>query len=165
MTEPLEHEERMANTDPALVAFARRVPEVLGGRWRIGRGCTTDAEQQALHDEGRITDGPGVDAAHPHGRCVTEARLASETAHGCRQFGCCALDFIAMRDDGTPDWTPPRYRDLGRLAKAMGFEWGGDFTRLNPRTGKHESFPDLGHVQVSGWRSIPLRQEKEQGNV
>ncbi|WP_274528646.1 M15 family metallopeptidase, partial [Paenibacillus piscarius] len=49
--------------------------------------------------------------------------------------------------DGTPDW-----REVVQLAKAIGFEWGGDWT----------SFKDYPHLQMSfGLRLADLRAGKK----
>jgi hypothetical protein len=39
-----------------------------------------------------------------------------------------------------------RYQQIGQLAKAQGFEWGGDWF----------SFKDLPHIEINGWASLPL---------
>jgi hypothetical protein len=140
----LDHLERLAGVEAPLIVFARRVPDELGGWWRIGRGVTTDKEQSALYAKGRTAPGP----------IVTHAQDAHETAHGMRRYGGCAIDFVAMNDDGQPDWTPARYLALGAFARSLGFEWGGDFK--DPHTGK--PMADLGHVQMSAWKTIPLPQ-------
>lgn len=151
MPTTLEHQDRLAFVDAALVAFARRVPDVCGGRWGVVRGSTTDAQQAALYAKGRTVVGENPTPERPLGKTVTNARNAHETAHGMRRFGACAVDFVALNDDGSLDWTPPRYQALGEFAKRCGFEWGGDFR--DPKTGK--PMQDLGHVQVANWRSIP----------
>lgn len=160
---PLEKQERLVDVEISLVAFGLRVPQVLGGRWRVVRGKTTDAEQLALWQKGRELPGEACTTESPLGRTVTNAKDCSETAHGLRQYGACAVDFVAMTDAGELDWTPARYLALGKLAKGLGFEWGGDFKIM--RRGKMVSMGDYGHVQVKGWRSISLRQTPEVGNV
>lgn len=152
----LDRLERLKDVDDVLVALVMRAATELGGRWRVGRGATTDEEQAALYARGRTVPGEGCTPERPMGRTVTEARNSHETAHGIRAYGACAVDLIAMNDDGTPDWTPPRYIQLGAYAKARGFEWGGEFSRLDPRTGKRTPFRDYGHLQLAGWRTVPL---------
>jgi hypothetical protein len=159
----LECQEKLARVEPVLTAFAQRVPKLVGGRWRVIRGATTDAEQALLYAKGRTIPGVACTPGRPLGSTVTEAKTASETAHGLRQFGACAVDLVAMNDDGTCDWSPPRYLVLGRVAKEMGFEWGGDF--MVKRGGVMVAMHDNGHIQVPGWRSIPLRSNTEAGDV
>lgn len=150
---PPEHPERLAGVDVDLRDFILFAIHELGGRWQVGRGVTTDKEQAALYAKGRTERGePPYTEDHPLGRTVTEARLSSETAHGVRRYGGCAVDLVAIHDDGSPDWTPPRYRALGALAKHCGFEWGGDF--ISARTGR--PMADLGHVQSAHWKNIPV---------
>lgn len=160
----LDHKERLRDVEPVLVAFCLRIPQVLGGWWRVGRGATTDAEQLQLWRKGREIPGENCTPERPLGHTVTEAKTAAETAHGVRLYGACGVDLIAMNPDGTCDWglVPTRYDALGELVRTFGFEWGGDF-KVKTSKGTR-NMGDLGHIQVAGWRSIPLRS-KGAGNV
>lgn len=157
MTPPQpEHAERLERVDPALRDFVLFAVRELGGRWSVSHGVRNDEEQGKAYARGRTTPGePPFTKDRPLGTTVTEARYARETAHGMRRYGGCAVDLVAIHEDGKVDWAPARYLALGALAKSCGFEWGGDFKRRNPKTGKLEPFRDLGHVQVAGWRNIP----------
>lgn len=159
----LDHKERLRNVDPVLVAFCLRVPQVLGGWWRVGRGATTDAEQLELWRRGREVPGENCTPERPMGHTVTEAKSASQTAHGVRQHGACGVDLVAMNPDGTCDWGPKRYEAMGELVRTFGFDWGGDFEVKKAGGGTYE-MRDLGHIQIAGWRGIPLRS-KGAGNV
>lgn len=89
-------------------------------------GTRTAEQQAALFKKGR---GDG-------GSIVTEKSGApgDESRH---QLGT-ASDFAFVGKDGKPDYDPKLpWATLGRMAKAHGFEWGGDWTSLK----------DLGHVQ------------------
>lgn len=156
----LDKLDRLDNVEPELVALVLRACAELGGRWRVVRGATTDAEQTALWAIGRTVVGQDPTPERPMGRTVTQARNASQTAHGVRVNGACAVDLVALNDDGTPDWTEHRYRALGAYVKKRGWEWGGDFTVKVRKAGVVVTMPffDGGHIQKPGWRSIPLRR-------
>jgi len=148
-----EHADRLTGVDPDLKDFILFAVRELGGRWQVARGATTDKEQAAIFAKGRTVKGePPYTVDRPLGHPTTEAHSARETAHGVRRYGACAVDVVAINEDGSPDWSPTRYRQLGELAKHCGFEWGGDF--VSARTGK--PMADLGHVQVAHWRNIPI---------
>ena len=152
---PLQHPERLSGVEPELVAFCLRVPKILGGRWRVVRGVTSDKEQSALYAKGRTVVGERATAERPLGSSVTEAQTAAQSAHGMRKYGGCAVDLVAMNDDDTCDWEPARYEALGSLAQQMGLEWGGNFTVTH--NGKVLPMHDNGHVGIRSWRSIPLK--------
>lgn len=152
-TQQPEHAERLEGVDPDLQDFVTFAVRELGGRWSVARGKTTDTEQAAIYARGRTTPGiPPFTKERPLGTVASEARYAHETAHGVRRYGACAVDLVALHDNGQPDWAPERYRVLGELAKHCGFEWGGDF--ISARTGKR--MDDLGHIQVAHWKNIPI---------
>lgn len=134
--------------------------------------CTTRtfAEQTALYAVGRTTPGNrckcgkklnpiGTCPKHPKGLTVTKAK-AGESEHNWKR----AIDFVPMRH-GKPIWETngngidenplddetdnlELWQRIAQLAKAEGFEWGGDW----------KSFPDMPHLQyVAGrptWRQL-----------
>jgi len=91
--------------------------------------------QDALYAQGRTK--PGVK--------VTNAR-AGQSFHNYR----CAVDVVPMKN-GKPIWNAkdPVWKDIGRLGKAAGLEWAGDWVRL-------KEFP---HFQYTGGVSLAQLQK------
>lgn len=89
-----------------------------------------NASQDALYAQGRTK--PGVK--------VTNAR-AGQSYHNHR----CAVDVVPMKN-GKPIWNAkdPVWQDIGRLGKAAGLEWAGDWVR----------FKEFPHFQYTGGLSL-----------
>lgn len=84
------------------------------------------------------------------GRKVTNA-FAGESPH---EWGA-AADFILDLPDVHP-WDPnhvfpEKWERLGRLARAQGLVWGGDF----------EGWKDRPHVELAGWRDLRPRDHRK----
>lgn len=116
---------------------------------------TTDAEQFALFQQGRReVNGKWVKI----GKTVTNAKDASETAHGRRgpkhDAGSSALDFARCVNEKTADWSDPEFfRKCGAIGERLGFVWGGRFGESRPGAGDGW---DGGHLEAAGWKSYPL---------
>ncbi|MEK3718882.1 M15 family metallopeptidase [Paenibacillus sp. FSL R7-0333] len=141
---------RMSGLHPVLVAgtvaliercYARGVPIL------ITQGLRTIKEQDALYAQGRTKPG----------NIVTNAR----GGYSNHNFGL-AIDFALLLPDGSSvSWDMKRdgdkdgiadWLEVAQEAKALGFEWGGDWT----------SFKDYPHLQmVFGLSTAQLRAGKE----
>ena len=97
---------------------------------KITQGFRTEAEQQALWDQGRTR--PGL--------VVTQARSAKDSPHG---YGA-AFDIVIF-DGSKPSWEEPkmtpRYNQVGAIGEALGLEWGGRFPKA-----------DKPHFQLARWK-------------
>lgn len=119
-------------------------------------GIRTDATQAGLFAQGRSTPGPNAGmAGHSSlGDKVTNASTASTTAHGhagaldiypaVLNASGTAVASVRTGGQGTADWA--LFQTIGRLAKAHGLRWGGDFS----------SPVDGPHVEVPDWQSLPI---------
>lgn len=105
-------------------------------------GFRSMEEQDALYDQGRVTEGPivtkakGGDSYHNYGLAVDFALRTKQKD----------VVWDLERDDngnGKADWT-----EVVEIAKKLGFSWGGDW----------ENFPDYPHLQLDFGYS--LRQLK-----
>jgi len=94
-----------------------------------------NASQDALYAQGRTK--PGIK--------VTNAR-AGQSFHNYR----CAVDVVPMKN-GKPIWNAkdPVWQDIGRLGKAAGLEWAGDWVR----------FKEFPHFQYTGGVSLAQLQK------
>lgn len=82
-----------------------------GMPFQITSGTRTYEEQDQLYAQGRTKPG----------RIVTDARAGySSHNHGL------AFD-VTLFDGKTPVWESPLYARLGKLGKAIGLSWGGDW--------------------------------------
>lgn len=93
---------------------ANKELEKAGLRAVITSGTRTYAEQDVIFAQGRTRAG----------RIVTNAR----GGYSNHNFGI-AFD-ITLFKGATPVWESPWYRRIAPLAKALGFEWGGDWTGM-----------------------------------
>lgn len=100
-------------------SFARGVPIL------ITQGLRTIAEQEALYAQGRTKPG----------KIVTNAR----GGHSNHNFGV-AIDFCLLQPDGkSVSWNVGTdWMAVVRIAKELGFEWGGDW----------KSFKDYPHLEM-----------------
>jgi len=110
----------------------------------ITQGLRTWEEQDALYAKGRI---------YP-GKIVTWAKGGSSW----HNFGL-AFDVVALDAMGKADWNDqhPVWQDLGRLGKAAGLSWGGDWTPKKR---------DLPHFQYTGGLTLSqCRQHYKTGGL
>lgn len=141
---------RLSGLHPAVLAAATALIErsyACGVPILITQGLRTMAEQNALYAQGRtrpgaiVTNARGGESYHNYGLAVDFALLLPDGS---------SVSWDMARDgdqDGTPDW-----REVVQQAKAIGFEWGGDWT----------SFKDYPHLQMSfGLRLADLRAGKK----
>ena len=104
-----------------------------GIRVKLVSGYRSPEEQDRLYAQGRTKPG----------RVVTNAR----GGYSWHNFGL-AADYAFVKD-GHLTWNGP-WNIFGRVARACGLEWGGDF----------RTFPDRPHVQWTKGKT--LRQMREQ---
>lgn len=91
----------------------------------ISQGFRSIAEQDALYAQGRTTPG----------KIVTNAK-GGQSYHN---YGL-AFDFAVLDNISTVNWNvDSRWKRVGVLGKALGLEWGGDWT----------SFKDYPHFQYT----------------
>lgn len=94
-----------------------------------------NASQDALYAQGRTKPG----------RIVTNAK-AGQSFHNHR----CAVDVVPVRN-GKPVWDSkdPVWQTVGRLGKAAGLEWAGDWKR----------FKEFPHFQYTGGLTLAQLQQ------
>lgn len=94
-------------------------------------GLRTNAQQQALYDQGRSTPGNIVTYAKP--------------GTSYHNYGL-AIDFFLVTEDGQHRlWTVNNdWLEVAKIGKSLGFEWGGDWSK----------FKDYPHFQLTGGLSI-----------
>ena len=94
-----------------------------------------NASQDALYAQGRTAPG----------RIVTNAK-AGQSYHNHR----CAVDVVPLRN-GKPVWDSkdPVWQTVGRLGKAAGLEWAGDWKR----------FKEFPHFQYTGGLTLAQLQQ------
>ena len=94
-----------------------------------------NASQDALYAQGRTAPG----------RIVTNAK-AGQSYHNYR----CAVDVVPLRN-GKPVWDTkdPVWQTVGRLGKAAGLEWAGDWKR----------FKEFPHFQYTGGLTLAQLQQ------
>ncbi len=94
-----------------------------------------NASQDALYAQGRTRPG----------RIVTNAK-AGQSFHNYR----CAVDVVPVRN-GKPVWDSkdPVWQTVGRLGKAAGLEWAGDWKR----------FKEFPHFQYTGGLTLAQLQQ------
>lgn len=108
-------ESKLSHVHPELAARVRKLVESLGRDVRVVQGLRTYAEQDKLYAQGRTK---------PGGK-VTNARGGFSN----HNFGL-AVDLCPF-NNGKPDWTDNAGFDaIGRAARAVGLEWGGDWKKL-----------------------------------
>ena len=88
------------------------------------------ASQAALYAQGRTAPGKIVTNAKP-----------GQSFHNHR----CAIDVVPIRN-GKPVWDAkdPVWQEVGRLGKAAGLEWAGDWKR----------FKEMAHFQYTGGKTL-----------
>jgi len=125
----VRHRERAAGVDRRLLAFLDWWDA--NGPFTIvigpDGGVRTDAAKQADYFR----------------RGTSKARTLQETPHG--RAG--ALDLTPVDAKGNPVWEGPgvseKFAEIGRLAKAHGFAWGGDWPSA-----------DMPHIEVKDWKGL-----------
>jgi peptidoglycan L-alanyl-D-glutamate endopeptidase CwlK len=90
---------------------------------KIITGTRTYQEQAALYAKGRTAPGPKVTNARP--------------GYSWHNFGV-AWDFVVFDTNDRPLWESPLMERCGRIAEALGLEWGGSW----------RSLVDTPHIQI-----------------
>lgn len=116
-------------------------------------GARDTATQDRLYAQGRTA--PGAVVTHASGTTSPHTRAAAldlwpVNAAGIPQFKVGVFSngqWVGTADHPLDPEHLARYMEIGRLAKAHGFEWGGDWSAANK---------DLPHIEVRGWASLPL---------
>ncbi|PTY02746.1 peptidase M15 [Verrucomicrobia bacterium LW23] len=99
-------------------------------------GTRTWEEQEALYEQGRSKPG----------KVVTNARAG----YSYHNFGI-AWDFVVFSSDFTVAlWNSPDMARAGRIAEAMGLEWGGSW----------KGFVDTPHVQINTGLTLAQMRER-----
>lgn len=124
-------EEAIENLHPKIQGKVRafiKAAEKKGINLRITSdgGYRSPEEQDRLYAQGRTTGG----------KIVTNAK-ALQSYHN---FGL-AIDVVEIKD-GQAIWNNPRQAEIVAIAKKLGFEWGGDWSR-----------PDKPHFQYTFGKS------------
>jgi hypothetical protein len=118
---------------PKLQCLARQLMkdcEEQGLKIGIGECLRTQEEQDALYAKGRTLPGS----------IVTNAKGA--TFSSMHQWGV-AFDFYRNDKKGAYENSDGFFEKVGKIGKALGLEWGGDF----------KSIKDLPHFQLPDWGS------------
>ena len=109
---------------------------------KLGECFRSAAEQDALYAQGRTKPG----------NIVTNAKGSSYSS--MHQWGV-AFDVIRNDGKGAYNNSDGWFNKVGRIGKALGLEWGGDWT--NP--------VDTPHFQLKQWGSTPSKLKRLYGNV
>jgi len=120
---------RLAALHPVVANAGRGLLERCAGTGLallVTQGLRSWEEQDALYAQGRTKPG----------RIVTHAR-GGQSYHN---FGL-AFDVVVLDSMGKAEWDPahPGWQTAGQIGKALGLEWGGDWTKK-----------DLPHFQHTG---------------
>tara|TARA_B100000470_G_scaffold28079_1_gene18345 strand:+ start:889 stop:1860 length:972 start_codon:yes stop_codon:yes gene_type:complete len=128
--------------------------------FKTGRKPTKGKEDEfGYTDKGSVDKDPDADAT------VTDA-LAGQSLHN---YPGLAIDFAfdpdttkdqmyregkwAKKGDNEFGFSVEDFNTIGKLAKEVGFYWGGDFKKWNPKKKEYEPKPDLPHLQtIEPWR-------------
>lgn len=134
-----ERSERVISTlHPRLRNNARQLVQSAGAKGikiKIISGLRTYDEQNALYAQGRTSSG----------RVVTNAR----GGYSNHNFGV-AFDVGVFSADGKYLDESPAYKTVGQLGKALGFEWGGDWS----------SIQDQPHFQLRPLWAVGMRESE-----
>lgn len=106
----------------------------------IGECVRTVEEQNALYAQGRTEPG----------NIVTNAK--GSTYSSMHQWGI-AFDFYRNDGQGLYNDSDAFFRQVGKIGKSIGLEWGGDWT----------SPVDKPHFQLPDWGSTPAKLKKLYG--
>ena len=122
-------------------AFKLKLLEVTGFEWIVIQGRRTIEEQDGIFAQGRTTKGPGVDADHPLGHTVSNAK-GGQSPHN---FGY-AVDMVPIgftQNGGQLWWGAPEslWKQYADLAQEMGLTAGYYF----------HSIHDPDHVEDEAW--------------
>mgnify|MGYP003104493011 CR=1 FL=1 len=109
---------------------------------KLGECFRSVAEQDALYVQGRTTQGS----------IVTYAKGSSYSS--MHQWGV-AFDVIRNDGKGAYNDSDGWFTKVGKIGKALGLEWGGDWT----------SPVDKPHFQLKHWGSTPNKLKQLYGNV
>lgn len=136
----ISHRERAEGVHTQLQTYLDAVAKLCPWEVVLLEGVRTEARQAALYAQGRTAPG----------NKVTNAEHASDTPHGRGA----ALDLVPRIDGHTPWQTGQpnhelfmaRLGVLGGIAVSMGLTWGGNW----------HSLQDYDHVEIAGWRDLPM---------
>lgn len=125
---------------------SRKIEDLLPGVDKLCRAFIAGCREQGIDViiTSTYRDGASQDALYAQGRTkagpiVTNAK-AGQSFHNYR----CAFDFVPIAN-GKADWNNIiTFGKCGRVAKALGLEWAGDWTK----------FKELAHCQYTGGLSL-----------
>lgn len=134
---------RISRLHPRIRGQARQLlinAERKGIKLRVVSGLRTYEEQAALYAQGRTAPGPVVTNARP--------------GYSWHNFGL-AFDVVPV-DNGRENWGTTKWPEIGALGKALGLEWGGDWS----------GFVDRPHFQNTlGLTTAQARERVAAGQV
>ncbi len=135
---------RIGNVHPVVRAGAE---EVIRRAYKQGisvlfsDGYRSNAEQNKLYAQGRTASG----------KIVTNAR-GGQSYHN---YGLAIDMFITNKAGTSAMWPYDKLKQVARIAKSIGFEWGGDW----------KTFKDNPHLQITGGLSIAQLQAGQKPNI
>lgn len=124
-------EKNIATLHPRLRDKARalvRLSANAGITIKVISGTRSYEEQAALYAKGRTAPGPEVTNARP--------------GYSWHNFGT-AFD-VGLFEGSAYVGDSPKYREVGKIGKSLGLEWGGDWT----------GFKDFPHLQETGGKTL-----------
>ncbi len=124
---------------PVAVEFVERCAAI-GLPVFITHTHRTDAEQQALYNQGRTTPG----------KIVTRAKPGQSPHNPPNGFPGLAFD-VAFKKQGNPyeEPRPGAWKEIGVLGESLGLIWGGSWAE--PKTDRpHFEWPDWRQVAAGG---------------
>lgn len=132
----LLNQERLVGVNAKLVAFVKALAAAAPFDIRVNSGVRSDAEQFKLWAQGRLV--PGT--------IITYAKNASESAHG--RGG--AVDVAPSIGGRAPAGNHEAWAFIANFARDYGLTAGADWKEKFP------PFGDLPHVEIVGWRKLPM---------
>lgn len=122
--------------------FINQVQSELNIKLRVTTALRTISEQNNLYTQGRTKPGKKVTWV--------------KGGYSFHNYGL-AIDIIKIEKDGTVDWGNIQYfSKVAKVAKKLGFEWGGDW----------KSTPDMPHFQYTfGYTTSQLKRKFENGDL
>ena len=113
----------------------------------LSEGFRSCERQDYLYRQGRSEKG----------QIVTNAKC-NQSDH---QFGR-AIDIVFTDYFGVPSWSPIWYREAAKIAKPIGFKWGGDWLRFKDYAHFYMDEPPVNKDFIAKWKgSIILDVQKE----
>ncbi len=148
------------------------VERITGLRIRCQEGRRTFETQAEYYAQGRTTLGPEASPARPMGRTITNAKPGESLHHYGVAIDSCWVGLDPYLQMLAPAKAGFLWKEYGRIAKAHGFEWGGDFRTIvdRPHIQKRYGFSaqEIRELHVAGgieavWAAIDRARGVPQG--